>query len=215
MGKIKEFFSLNGSFISFMEKLLWVLIINLIFIVCSLPIVTVGAAAKGMYAVMFKLVEERKLDLISTYFSAFIKNIFTSIALTVTSLVLLVVSVFNILYFFWMDTAIGYVLMTASIIIFLGILCIILCMMPILALNDGKYKETIVATLDFIKTYPVAAISILLVTIGFMVVTLLIMSIQILYIFAYLLFIMTGLCALVITYIVHSKLILPEMEEEE
>lgn len=215
MDKIKDFFSLNGSFLSFMEKLLWVFIINLIFIVCSLPVITIGAAAKGMYAVMFRLIEERKLDLMATYFSAFIKNLLTSIALTVTSIIVLVVSVFNILYFFWMDSTVGYVLMGISIVIFLCLLCIILCMMPILALNDGKYKETMVSTLDFVKTYPMAAASILLVTLGFVLVSLLIMSIPILYIFAYLLFIMIGLCALVITYIVHSKLILPEMEEEE
>ncbi len=215
MSRIKDFFDLEGPFMNFMEKLMWVFFINLLFILCSIPIVTIGPAAKAMYTVMFRLVEERKIDLFAEYFSAFIKNIFTSILLGLTSVVMLFIAALNILYFFLMGNTMGYILMGVSILIFLAILCIVLCMFPIYALNNGKYKETIISTLEFIKTYPGSAIAVLITTIGFVVAAILIVSVQIFYIFAYLLFIMIGLCALIVTYIIHKKLILAKLELED
>ena len=215
MQRIKDFFSLEGPFLTFMEKLVWIFFSNIFFLLLCIPVVTMANGAKAMYAVMYNLVEDKKADLISTYFSSFKKNFVTGMAISVTTVVVMIVSVFDILYFFWMGTTMGYVLMGISIFIALFLLCFFLCMAPVMAVKEGNYKETLLNTWDFMKKNPRSVLGILISTVCFVSIAVIIMIIPAFYIFAYLLFIIVGLNAFVISYIVHAKLIGREALEEE
>ena len=74
--QIPGFLNIRNSFFEFMRKMMWVFFLNLIFIVTSLPIITMGASTTAMYSVLQKLINEREFRLFKDYFSSFKTNIF-------------------------------------------------------------------------------------------------------------------------------------------
>lgn len=208
MGKIKDFFDLDGSFMTFMSKLFWVIIINFVWIVSCLPVISIGGATKAMYSVMFSLVEDKKIDFFGTYLSRLFEHFLTSLKLTITTIAIGAICIIDMLFFLSMESTTGYIMFGISVFIALAFLCIVMCAFPILSLNEKGYKDTIYETLDFIKTYPLSALGVLCTTLIFVGLICLILLIPALFPFVYLLFISFGLNAFVISYIIHKKLVL-------
>jgi len=215
MNGVKKIFDLNGPFLTFMGNLLWVIITNLVFIVAVIPVVTIGAATKSMYKVMYKIVGNRKVNFFETFFFSFFDKFATTFKLTLASLAVGAVCVIDLLYFWSMGNAVGYAMFGVCVLIAAVFLAFCLCAYPILALRDGTFKETIKDTWAFMNEYTGSAIAIFLVTAAFIGVTIAILLVQYLFMFQYLLFMTFGLNALIITYIVYAKLVLPDMVEEE
>lgn len=67
-------FSMDGKFAQFMGKLADVVILNVLLVVCSLPIVTAGAATTAFYYVMLKLVKNEESYVFRSFFKAFREN---------------------------------------------------------------------------------------------------------------------------------------------
>lgn len=212
--KLKGFFDINGSFFSFMEKIMWVIIVNVLLLVTCMPIITIGASAKAMYATMFRIIKEKKADFFETYFTAFFKNLGTSILLTLSMLAAFAVCIVDIMYFFVMGTTMGYIMMGISILIALAVLMIVSCAFPILARSDGKYKETLRETIAFISMYPKSAFGVLLTVVVLLALTVLVLTVPELMLFIYLLFMSIGLIGLVVAYIFEKALMEDEEDEE-
>ena len=69
-----EFFSPDGLFYRIISRIGDLFILNILFLICSLPILTIGASATAMYSVLFKL-RRGELGYISKEFlEAFQKN---------------------------------------------------------------------------------------------------------------------------------------------
>lgn len=67
------FLNLNNKFFGFMEVIGDLMILNFLFIICCLPILTIGASISAMYSVCMKLIKNEGY-LVSTFFEAFKKN---------------------------------------------------------------------------------------------------------------------------------------------
>lgn len=214
MGKIKNLVDMNGPFMVFMGKLFWVIIINLVWIVSCLPVVSIGGATKAMYTVMFKLVKDEKVDFYGTYLMTLFDKFFTSFKLTITMIAVGAICVLDMMFFLSMGGPAGYMALAISGIITVGFLCITMCAFPLLAIRNGSYKETIKDSVEFILSHPKAAFGIMLSTIIFVGLIVVILFFPQLFMFVYMIFIATGLNAFVIAYIVH-KALLPEMLDEE
>lgn len=53
-------FSIEGKFFGTISRLGDLVILNILFLVCSIPIVTIGASITAMYSVTKKMAEERE-----------------------------------------------------------------------------------------------------------------------------------------------------------
>ncbi len=64
-------FNINGGFAKFMNKLLDVFWLNILWIICSLPIVTIGASTCAAYYVALKMVDDEEGYVGKMFFKAF------------------------------------------------------------------------------------------------------------------------------------------------
>jgi len=80
-------FSIEGKFFGAISRLGDLVILNILFLVCCIPIVTIGASITAMYSVTKKMVEEREGYILKSFFKAFKENFRQS---TVMWLILLV-----------------------------------------------------------------------------------------------------------------------------
>jgi Predicted integral membrane protein len=67
------FLNLNNKFFSFMEIIGDLMILNLLFIICCLPIITIGSSISAMYSACMKLINNEGY-LVRVFFEAFKKN---------------------------------------------------------------------------------------------------------------------------------------------
>lgn len=67
-------FNINSGFFKFINRLLDVLFINLLWIICSLPIVTIGASTCAAFSITLKMVDDEEGYIAKTFFKAFKQN---------------------------------------------------------------------------------------------------------------------------------------------
>ena len=65
------FFSLDSKFMQVMSRVADLIILNVIYLVTCLPVITIGAAGTAMYTVCFRLGTDREGSLVKGYFRAF------------------------------------------------------------------------------------------------------------------------------------------------
>lgn len=86
----EKFFDTDNAVWRFMGKVADLVVLNLLFILCSIPIVTIGASITAMYTVTLKMVEKKEGYIASSFFKAFKSNFKQS---TIIWLILLVTGV--------------------------------------------------------------------------------------------------------------------------
>ena len=50
------------------------LILNILWLVCSVPVITAGASTTALYSVMFKIIKKEEGDIIKSFLKAFRQN---------------------------------------------------------------------------------------------------------------------------------------------
>lgn len=71
---MKNLFSLDNPFIQFLARVGDMILTNALFIICSIPIVTIGASIAALNKVMQQLVIEEERGVFKTFFAAFREN---------------------------------------------------------------------------------------------------------------------------------------------
>lgn len=98
--KLKDLLDLNNSFYTFCKKIGWVFLMNLLFIITSIPVITIGASATAMYTVFNKMIDEREFSFFGDYFRAFRDNFLISTAVWLPELLITAALFLNTLYVF-------------------------------------------------------------------------------------------------------------------
>ena len=119
-----QFFSYESKFSQILLKLCWSCYLNLLWFVCSLPIVTIGASTTALYYASLKLVREEDSSLTRQFFRSFRENFKQA---TVLWLILLGVSAAGPLAVMW--TLILAVVIAASVVYVI----VLLYVFPLLA----------------------------------------------------------------------------------
>ncbi len=69
-----SFFNLDSPVMQFLSRLADLIILNILFIICCIPIVTIGAATTALYTVTLKAVKNEESYITSSFFKAFKSN---------------------------------------------------------------------------------------------------------------------------------------------
>lgn len=72
---MNRFFDIDGPFISGLTKMADLFILNLLFILCSLPIITIGPAMTALYYVTLKMVKDEDCYPVKSFFRSFKANL--------------------------------------------------------------------------------------------------------------------------------------------
>ncbi|MBQ8518762.1 MAG: YesL family protein [Agathobacter sp.] len=86
-------FNPENSFFSFIGTIGNFIMLNLLFVFCSIPLVTIGASYTALYYTMFKITEDDTLQITKDFFHSFKENLKQS---TIVHLILSVVGAFLI-----------------------------------------------------------------------------------------------------------------------
>lgn len=87
MGNI---FNSDSGFSKFMNRIADLFILNILWIFCSIPIITIGATITALYSVNLKFIDNEEGNLIKTFFKSFKENFKKS---TIIWLIILAVSI--------------------------------------------------------------------------------------------------------------------------
>lgn len=68
---MKSLFSLDSPFFKWLNILTDLFVLNILWILCSIPIVTIGASTSAMYNVTIKMVKNEDAGIAKTFFKAF------------------------------------------------------------------------------------------------------------------------------------------------
>lgn len=141
---MSSFFDLNSPASKFLTAVCNLFLVNMIFIITCLPLVTIGASICSLYRILFEIINHEEVSVIKDYFKEF-KSSFKN-ATIVWIPMLLIFSFFG-LEVYWIISGVPGTADWMVVPIFIVtaiILCIMIYYFPLLAVFDNTAKETIV-----------------------------------------------------------------------
>ncbi len=79
---VKDIFQPDNLFSEVMTKIFDILLLNILWLVCCVPIFTFGASTTALYYVMMKLVRDEENGIVRGFFKAFRENFRQSLPIT-------------------------------------------------------------------------------------------------------------------------------------
>lgn len=95
-------FSLDSKFMQAMSRMADLMLLNILFLITSIPCFTIGASSAALYSVCFRLGTEREGGILRPYFHAFRENFKQGTLLFVLLFLPAVLMVVNVLFFYSM-----------------------------------------------------------------------------------------------------------------
>ncbi|MFV0529435.1 MAG: YesL family protein [Lachnospiraceae bacterium] len=71
---MKNLFDLDSPLMRFLSRIADLILLNLIYLICCIPIVTIGAASTALYSVTLKMVKDEDSYIFRSFFTAFKEN---------------------------------------------------------------------------------------------------------------------------------------------
>ena len=133
-------FSPDSKFMRAMSRIADLIILNFIYVLTCIPILTIGAANTALYTVAFKIGTKKENGIIKEYFNAFKDNFSQSTKIWLVYLLIGVTAFFNICLFYVMQGSLHYLF-----IVFMIIFALLICMgsytFPLLSQFNNSSKQ--------------------------------------------------------------------------
>lgn len=141
-----KFFDPNNPFMRSMSKVADVVILNFLFIICSIPIVTIGPALTALHCVTMKLVRDEEGSVFKEFFQSFRLNFRQAFAIHMLFLAVAAVLFIDIYFVLYSKNDLGamaYILF--GVAAFLGVMgaMTLLYVYPVLAKFDNPTRRTL------------------------------------------------------------------------
>lgn len=140
MGK---FFSVDSPLYRFASRLTDILILNLLWILCSIPIFTIGAATTAVYYVNLKMVKNEEVYIARSFFKSFKENFKQSTIMWLIFLFATIVLATDYYYLFQISDKSNIVLKGITVLATILYLFAILYAFPLQARYENPIKRTI------------------------------------------------------------------------
>lgn len=140
---MSKFFNPDGPLMRFMTKLADLMILNILFLVTSLPVVTVGAAWTALSYVTLKMVRDEEGAIARSYFRAFRQNFRQATVLWLGVLAIGAVLVLDFRVLSGAEAAWAGFLRLALGLLAAALVMILQYLFPVLARFDASLKDTL------------------------------------------------------------------------
>ena len=140
MGK---FFNMDSPIMRFMTKVADIMILNLLFILTSLPVITIGAAWTSLYYVSMKLVRDEEGGIVRSFFHSFRINFRQATILWLGTVAVFAVLIADLLILAQIDSPYAAAMNMGVLIIGVVILMILQYLFPLVAKFDASLKQTL------------------------------------------------------------------------
>ena len=116
------FFSPDSKFMQAMARIADLVILNLLFLVSCIPLVTIGAASAALYTVGFRSGTDREQGVCRSYFRAFRENFWQGTILWLIAVVFFGAGIVNVFLFYSMEGPLHYLFLLMTVLMVLGVL---------------------------------------------------------------------------------------------
>lgn len=161
-------FNTEGPVFQFLGTLFDFVILNVLFLITCIPVVTIGPAISALYTVTLREVRNEQGYIIRSYFTAFKENFKHSFLLSILYTIVGAILLYNLAFWAQMKTAVGSIFL---IIIAACTLLYAISLLYVFALSarfENTIKRTVKNSLLIALANPVQTLMILLITvIGF------------------------------------------------
>lgn len=90
---MKEIFATDNLFNEILTKIFDIVVLNILWLLCCLPIITIGASTTALYTVTMKMVRNRESGIVKSFFKAFKENFKGTVPATLIMLVTIAILV--------------------------------------------------------------------------------------------------------------------------
>jgi len=136
-------FNLDNPVWNFMSKVADLIILNLLAIVCSIPVVTIGASWTAMYFVTIRMVKKEESYIIKDFLRSFKENFKQATVIWLLALAAIAVFAGDVVIYRMIPEQIPQVLMIAVLILAYLVLGTIVYVFPLLSRFHNTIKGTI------------------------------------------------------------------------
>ena len=105
MGNI---FNSDSGFSKFMNRIADLFILNILWIFCSIPIITIGATTTALYSVNLKFIDNEEGNLIKTFFKSFKENFKRSTIIWLSILAVSIILGVNLVFWLKCGLSLSY-----------------------------------------------------------------------------------------------------------
>lgn len=139
-----SFFGYDGPFFSVLNRISDIIILNVLWIVCCIPVVTIGASTTAMLYVTMKIVSGEDAYIVRKFFKSFKENFIQSTIIWLIMLVIGVMLVFNYLFLpnMNLNDTLYNMFFSASCLTALLYAMILVYLFPLQARLENKIKHT-------------------------------------------------------------------------
>ena len=137
-----RFFNMDNKFFTFMSRVADLIILNLLCIVCCIPLVTIGPSIAAMFYVTLKMVRNEESYIVRGFFKSFKQNLKQGIVINLIMLAAALLLYFDISICRSTPGTIGKILMVLFMMILVVYLMIFLYIYPVLAKFYNTIKHT-------------------------------------------------------------------------
>lgn len=163
-----SFFNMDNKFFVFMGRVADLMILNLLCIVCCIPIVTAGPAIAAMFYVTLKMVRNEESYIVKGFFKSFRQNLKQGIIINLIMLLFGILIITDIRIMGNMEGTLYKVLYTIFLAFALVYLMIYMYIYPVLAKFYNSIKNTFVnALLMSIRHLPYTVLMIIVTALPF------------------------------------------------
>lgn len=137
-----DFFNRDNVYTRFMEKLFNICLLNVMFFITCIPVITIGASITAMYSVLMKMCNNRDSEIIKTYFRELKRNLVYGTKQFFFPIAILLLMVFDIGYWAGTESGVqplGYVSTAAVIMVWC---CWMMWLCPLSVVFDNTVKNT-------------------------------------------------------------------------
>lgn len=138
-----RFFDLESPIMRFLNRVADLMILNLVMIVCCLPVITIGASVTAMHYVVLKMIRGEDGYLIRGFFKSFKTNFKQATLIWLIMLVIIVIYVGDALIFSFSGLTFPKPMVIAVIAVGIIIYMIAMYIFPLLARFENSIRNTI------------------------------------------------------------------------
>lgn len=139
---MKSLFNFENPFMQFLARVGELMIVNFLFLICSIPIVTAGASAAALQKVAQDIVYEEEGNVAASFFRAFRDNFKQATAAWIVLLLFLVGLCLNLLLIATYFTGSLAMILNALVYVVMAVLVIVAsCLFPMMVRYENSLRE--------------------------------------------------------------------------
>lgn len=160
-------FRYDSPLMQFLTKAADLIWVNILVLICSIPVVTAGASISAMSSIIYKILHNEDIMVTREFFKAFAKNFKQSTVIWLILLVIEGVLAYDFYYSRQIGTAFSEAMKTAAVVLFVLVYALILYVFPLQAHYYNKTKDIFKNAAILCIVHPVRTILMLVIRAAF------------------------------------------------